>query len=183
MLDGQIYDQPSPEKRDPTFNITGWTSSYTGDMIPAEQMREWVDCTVARIKSLGPSRVLEIGCGSGLLLCRIAPGSDVYVGADFSQKVVAQLEALTRSRKELAHVVVKRRTADNFEGIEGQSFDTVVINSVAQYFPSIDYLVSVLQGRLMLLQPEEGSSSGTCAACRCSRRFTRQFSSIWLPTR
>jgi microcystin synthetase protein McyA len=28
---------------DPSFNITGWNSSYTGEPIPAEEMRVWVD--------------------------------------------------------------------------------------------------------------------------------------------
>ena len=141
----QTYDQPSPDRLDPTFNITGWTSSYTGEMIPAEQMREWVDSTVARIESLGPNRVLEVGCGTGLLLCRIAPKCDLYVGADFSETALSQLRKLIASREELSRVVLERRTADNLEGIEEQSFDTIVINSVAQYFPSIDYLMSVLR--------------------------------------
>jgi ubiquinone/menaquinone biosynthesis C-methylase UbiE len=110
-------------------------------MIPAEQMREWVDCTVARIESLGPRRVLEIGCGTGLLLCRVAPKCDLYVGTDFSETALGRLRGLIVSSQELSNVVLKRRMADNFEGIEEQSFDTVVINSVAQYFPSIDYIL------------------------------------------
>src|SRR6202035_4644625 len=51
---------------DPTFNIVGWDSSYTGQPIAPEDMREWVDFTVQRIRSLAPRRVLEIGCGTGL---------------------------------------------------------------------------------------------------------------------
>src|SRR5581483_5152725 len=50
-------------EEDPTFNITGWNSSYTGQPYPAEHMREWVDNTVERILALAPRRVLEIGCG------------------------------------------------------------------------------------------------------------------------
>nr|QEO74373.1 condensation domain-containing protein [uncultured bacterium] len=145
VLYEQTYDQPAPDSLDPTFNITGWTSSYTGEMIPAEQMREWVDSTVARIESLGPNRVLEIGCGTGLLLCRIAPKCELYVGADFSEAALSRLRTLITSREELSRVVLQRRMADDFDGIEAQSFDTVVINSVAQYFPSIEYLVSVLR--------------------------------------
>ena len=48
-------------------------------------MREWVETTVARILALQPRRVLEIGCGTGLLLYRIAPHVERYVGTDFSQ--------------------------------------------------------------------------------------------------
>ncbi|HEX7243528.1 MAG TPA: amino acid adenylation domain-containing protein, partial [Longimicrobiaceae bacterium] len=34
---------------DPTLRLTGWNSSYTGEPIPQEEMREWVDRTVERI--------------------------------------------------------------------------------------------------------------------------------------
>ncbi|NDD30893.1 MAG: amino acid adenylation domain-containing protein [Proteobacteria bacterium] len=39
---------------DLTFDITGWNSSYTGQPIPADEMREWVDATVARIREVMP---------------------------------------------------------------------------------------------------------------------------------
>jgi len=61
-----------------TFNITGWDSSYTGQPIPAEEMRVWVESTVDRIKALRPKSVWEIGCGTGLLLFRVAPGTERY---------------------------------------------------------------------------------------------------------
>ncbi|HHO59294.1 MAG TPA: amino acid adenylation domain-containing protein, partial [Thiotrichales bacterium] len=50
---------------DLTFNLTGWNSSYTGEPIPVEEMREWVEATVSRIAALKPQRALEIGCGTG----------------------------------------------------------------------------------------------------------------------
>ena len=40
----------------------------------AAEMREQVDATVARIRALRPQRVLEIGCGTGLLLFRAGAG-------------------------------------------------------------------------------------------------------------
>ncbi len=83
MLYAETYSQPATAP-DPTFNIVGWNSSYTEQPIPAEQMREWVNNQVARILALQPSRVLEIGCGTGLLLFRIAPHCTQYCGTDFS---------------------------------------------------------------------------------------------------
>src|SRR5207247_7148283 len=50
-----VWDEAYSEDdsvRDPTFNISGWKDSYTGLPIPAEQMRDWVENTVAHILSL-----------------------------------------------------------------------------------------------------------------------------------
>ena len=59
----EIYSQGSAAA-DPTFNITGWTSSYTGQPIPQSEMEEWVDCAIERMLALQPQRVLEVGCGT-----------------------------------------------------------------------------------------------------------------------
>ena len=81
-------DERRDEAADPTFDIAGWNNSYTGEPIPADEMREWVDETVSRIRSLAPRRVLEIGCGTGLLLFRVAPGAARYVGIDVAQSAL-----------------------------------------------------------------------------------------------
>ncbi len=146
----ETYNQTSGQE-DPAFNITGWNSSYTGQPIPAEHMREWVDHTLGRIQSLKPQRVLEIGCGTGLLLLQIAPKCEKYLATDFSQKAISRLEQITQGR--LPQVSLSQREGNNFEGIGAGEFDTVVINSVAQYFPSIEYLIEVLEGAANAVAP------------------------------
>ena len=37
-------------------------------------------------------RVLEIGCGTGLLLSRIAPSCEKYFGTDISKEAIAYLK-------------------------------------------------------------------------------------------
>ncbi|MDH3317904.1 MAG: methyltransferase, partial [Gammaproteobacteria bacterium] len=138
---------------DPAFNIRGWNSSYTGLPIPAEEMREWVEATVARIAGCGPRRVLEIGCGTGLLLARLAPACEVYVGTDFSATALEHARKLMAARKDLSHVELSQRLADDFSDIEPGSYDTVIINSVTQYLPSIAYLKEVLEGAVAALRP------------------------------
>ncbi|HEC83828.1 MAG TPA: acyltransferase domain-containing protein, partial [Thioploca sp.] len=44
-------------------------------------------------------------------------------------------------------------SADNFEDIKPGEFDTVIINSVVQLFPSIDYLVDVLEKAIKVMKP------------------------------
>ncbi|MFN6272726.1 MAG: amino acid adenylation domain-containing protein, partial [Microcystis sp.] len=144
----ESYSKPQPQIEDPTFNISGWNSSYTGQAIPAAEMQEWVDQTVSRI--LGnqpPQRVLEIGCGSGLLLFRVAKHCQEYWGADYSAATINNLEHLCSTIEGLeGKVKLLHRTADDFTGIPQATFDRVVINSVVQYFPSVDYLLQVIAG-------------------------------------
>ncbi|NJL41114.1 MAG: amino acid adenylation domain-containing protein [Leptolyngbyaceae cyanobacterium SM1_4_3] len=106
-----------PGVQNSEFNITGWNSSYTGEPIPLEQMQEWVSDRVQQILALKPKRVLEIGCGTGLLLFQIAPHCQQYVGTDFStvslESIQHQLAALDLPQVKLLH-----RTATDFEGID-----------------------------------------------------------------
>lgn len=127
------------------FNISGWNSSYTRQPIPAEEMREWVDETVKSILALHPREALEIGCGTGLLLLRIAPRCKRYVATDFSAAVLQRIrEQFAQGGGSWDGVSLFERAADNFEAFEPRSFDTVILNSVVQYFPSVGYLTRVL---------------------------------------
>uniref|UniRef100_UPI003B3A4898 amino acid adenylation domain-containing protein n=1 Tax=Longimicrobium sp. TaxID=2029185 RepID=UPI003B3A4898 len=138
------------EGDDPTLALRGWNSSYTGEPIPAEEMRGWVEDTVDRILALRPERVLEVGAGTGLLLFRIAPHTQAYVGTDFS---AVALEHIRRNAGSLPQVSLAQREGDQLGDYAGAGFDVVIVNSVAQYFPDLDYLLRVLDGAAAALRP------------------------------
>jgi natural product biosynthesis luciferase-like monooxygenase protein len=137
---------------DPTFNIAGWNSSFDGAPIPEAEMREWVSRTTERILALGPKRVLEIGCGTGLYLFRVAPHCEHYCGVDLSPTALARIAEQLGPLK-LPQVSLREKPADDFSGLEPGSFDTVVINSVIQYFPDVDYLLKVIEQAFAVLAP------------------------------
>jgi len=128
-----------------TFNTIGWNSSYTDTPLPEIEMLEWVENAVNQILSLKPKRVLEVGCGTGLLLSRIAPHCQAYWGTDFSEEVIKHLNVLKEEITSLKHVELLKREASNFEGIKEGYFDVIILNSVIQYFPNTNYLKEVLQ--------------------------------------
>ena len=151
MLYNETYDRPAVES-DPTFNIVGWNSSYTNQPIPAEQMRDWANNQAAQILALQPSRVLEIGCGTGLLLFQIAPRCTQYCGTDFSAISLNYIQQHL-ANQQLANVTLLQKMATDFAGVETAAFDAVILNSVVQYFPNIDYLVQVLEGAVKATAP------------------------------
>jgi amino acid adenylation domain-containing protein len=137
---------------DATFNISGWNSSYDGKPIPPEQMRVWVETTAERILALKAKRVWEIGCGTGLLLFRIAPKTEFFRGTDVSPAAIDFLQKqLHRREMRLANVAVDCKAAHEFDGVK-EKFDAVVVNSVIQYFPNLDYLMGVINGALEVVE-------------------------------
>ena len=151
----ETYEHSAAE--DPTFDIGGWNRSSDGAPLPAAEMAEWVETTVGRILAFEPEQLLEIGCGTGLLLYRVAPEVERYVATDLSRRAIAELERQLPARG-LDHVKLVHAPADRLEaladGDEGRAaFDTVVINSVAQYFPGPDYLEAVVRTALDHLAP------------------------------
>jgi amino acid adenylation domain-containing protein len=147
----RTYSQGQDSLADLTFNITGWNSSYTRQPIPAPEMREWVEKTVSRILAFRPEQALEIGCGTGLLLSRVAKHCLEYWATDYSQMAIQYVERVCSAVEGLEKVKLRCQTADNFEGIAQHTFDTIVLNSIIQYFPSVDYLLEVLKGAINVI--------------------------------
>lgn len=139
------YDEENKNNDD--FNIVSWKSSYSGNDFSKDEMKIWVDTTVNRILELNPSKVLEIGCGTGLLLSRVAKHCNKYVGCDFSQKAISYVNnVLIKRDKDLRNAEVYLSSAEDLKVSE--KFDTVVINSVVQYFPNASYLINIIKNSI-----------------------------------
>jgi amino acid adenylation domain-containing protein len=152
LIYDQLYSQPAATAPAAAqgFHIVGWNSSYTGRPIPAAEMRAWLDDTLARIRERPAPRILEIGCGTGMLLLALAPGCARYVGTDLSEVALADVRRQLGSAA--AHVELRHQRAHDLDGLDGP-FDLVVLNSVVQYFPGVDYLLAVLEGVLPRVAP------------------------------
>lgn len=137
-----LYQQGDPAE--PEFDIRGWHSSYTRKLLADEEMRDWVDQTVASIRRLGARSTLEIGCGSGLLLHRLAPTCDRYLATDFSAAALKRLVRQVGERGLGDIVELRHAPAHDLSSVSGE-FDAVVLNSVIQYFPTAAYLTDVLE--------------------------------------
>ncbi|WP_033017998.1 AMP-binding protein, partial [Streptomyces rimosus] len=131
-----------------------WTSSYDGSPIPLTEMHEWRAAAVEGIRRLAPRNVLELGVGNGLILSRVAPHCAAYWGTDFSAAAVETLRERVAERDDLrGRVELRAQPAHDTTGLPEGFFDTVVVNSVAQYFPDARYLTDVITKALALLVP------------------------------
>lgn len=121
----------------------GWRSGPENRPIPVAALSEWLDGSVNRILAETPGSLLEIGCGSGLLGRRLLPALRSYVGIDVSER---GLEMFRAALKETGHcpVSLHRLPAHEATRAANDDTDTVVMNSVVQYFPDEHYLREVL---------------------------------------
>jgi cyclopropane fatty-acyl-phospholipid synthase-like methyltransferase len=114
----------------------------------ASQASTW-DETCRRIRLLHPRRILEIGASCGELMKRIAPCCESYFVLDHSRQVVDRLTELCQSSVELQHVIVRNADAGSWN--LNEKFDLVILNSVAERFPTRRYLESCIRRALDVL--------------------------------
>jgi amino acid adenylation domain-containing protein/thioester reductase-like protein len=141
----------------PLMNTIGWDSSYTKKPIPIEEMEAWVDEKVEKISQLKPKKILEIGCGTGMLLFRLAKECALYVGTDIAKKGLDWIsQTLPQTTIDPTKVRLFQCSALDFSHFEDECFDLVILNSVVQYFPSLEYFLDVLRKASSVLT-ENGS--------------------------
>jgi amino acid adenylation domain-containing protein len=156
---GNVYDEiyslsDGYSTIDPAISLRAWSDSYDNRPLREDEILESVNRTAERILSLRPRRVLEIGCGTGLLLFRIAPLCTSYCGTDLSGVAIERIQRQGEvGNGRLANVALLRRDALDFAGFEPGSFDAVILSLVVQHFPGMDYLMEVLRGAINVVEP------------------------------
>ena len=144
------YRQSDP--RETRFDTAGWTGKLTGEAIASEDMHAWLSETTARVLALNPQRVLEIGCGTGMVLFQLLDHIAHYTGIDLSAAALEKIRNTLRP-DERHKVDLEQKAAHELDDLTGGPFDTILLNSVAQYFPDSAYLQRVLVSASQKLAP------------------------------
>lgn len=166
-----LYEASTSPERE-LLDFTGWSQTASGEAIPPDEMRAWLNDTIDVIMSLRPKRILEIGSGLGLIALSLSNRVDDYVATDIS---AAALDTLIGKA---AFHGLKLRTSQaagaEVAGIfAGESFDVIVINSVAQYLSGYDELHGLIRSLVPVLDPRGAFFVGDVRDLRKSDRFYR----------
>lgn len=152
IFDHNVYADLNATNFDPLFNTSGWLSSYDGSAISETEMRVWANDIVSQILELKPQNVLEIGYGTGMLAFAIAPHCGSYFGTDISENSLSYVREQISTHAKYSHMKLRQQEADDFSGFSEGQFDCIILNSVVQYFPNIQYLLKVIEGCLRILK-------------------------------
>lgn len=159
---GEVYDWTYTRAdawHDPELDLSGWRASDTGRPLPVEHMREWIGHTVELVHSTEPRWILELGCGTGLLMYRLRDRVRGYVGTDVAAAAVAALRAGARPGTAFVRAAAHEGTAPAVRealaevGAPDGRPDCVLLNSVTQCFPGVGYLRAVLEDAIGLVAP------------------------------
>ncbi|RAK86365.1 nonribosomal peptide synthase [Aspergillus costaricaensis CBS 115574] len=153
LFDKNIYDPSCLCSSKLGRDFVGWKSMYTGALIDTAEMSEWLDDAIDALLDGGPpGHVFEIGTGTGMILFNITAGLESYTALEPSSTAVDFVRAAVTTVPGLqGKVRLEKGTADNISNLDGpNSVDVAVINSVAQYFPSPEYLLKVVEDLVCL---------------------------------
>ncbi|KAF9467529.1 hypothetical protein BDZ94DRAFT_1305172 [Collybia nuda] len=130
-----------------------WASMLDGKPINQFEMDGWLDDTVSQIAAHPTDRLLEIGIGTGQIALRVAESVTSYVGTDISRPSLAYLQRQVQKRGLSSKVSLHSGPAHALSALGYSNISLAVINSVVQYFPSAEYLTSVISELAGIMSP------------------------------
>ncbi|HMQ67796.1 MAG TPA: non-ribosomal peptide synthase/polyketide synthase, partial [Ignavibacteria bacterium] len=153
LYDTEYSQTEDIEIEDVEFNIIGWNDSFTGGIIEPEEMRAWRDDIVDVILSEKPVNVLEIGSGTGLIYYELAEKVKKYIGTDFSRSSMDQIrKQISKGLRNYCETDLRIVSAHEIEISDDENIDTVILNSIVQYFPGEDYMDQVIGKGISVLK-------------------------------
>ncbi len=143
------------ETADDAISGGGWRSAITGEWLSEWVMQDYANNVRAKLAPhlMPDSRVLEIGCGSGLTLFALAPLVGSYFATDLSAAMIGTAAAGAQQRG-LDQIRFLHLAAHELKNLGENEFNTVILNSVVQSFNGYGYLRQVIAEALALCANE-----------------------------
>ncbi|WP_017498607.1 non-ribosomal peptide synthetase, partial [Flavobacterium sp. WG21] len=135
------------------INDYGWKSSYTNEAFSEKEMQEYIDNFSSKLSPYlsDSTKILEIGCGHGLVLFNLVHKVGYYLATDLSP-IILDKNSIRLKRENITHVESMAIAAREIDQIQKSNyFDVIVCSSVVHYFPDTHYLEEVISKALSLI--------------------------------
>ncbi|HEX8333693.1 MAG TPA: amino acid adenylation domain-containing protein, partial [Segetibacter sp.] len=150
-----VYDTEyanSDPNVDEELDFEIWKDSFTGKAIEVAQMSEWLQDIVKVILCENAGNILEIGCGTGLVYYQLVDKIKKYVGTDFSHASIKKIQSrISKGERDYRNAQFQVAAAHEINLSIQDKFDTIILNSIIQYFPGEDYMNDVINKSINLL--------------------------------
>jgi amino acid adenylation domain-containing protein len=132
----------------------GFVSAYSGDSFSSAEVDEYVQHVKGLVEPYinEQSTVIEIGCGSGLLMYPLAAQCAQYIAIDPSG-VTQQKNAARIAADHITNIQLLTGYAHELPDWVKEKADVVLIASTAQFFPGLQYLRQTVAQAIALLKP------------------------------
>jgi len=130
-----IYDEIALKYNDP-ISMSGYL--INGNPISIEYFIDWFNYIQSNINIVKDSKIIDVGCGSGIFLEFFQQISNNIYGIDTS------LNQIQKAKELVPNANFNNGDALNF-GFDDCTFDLIFCNSVFLLFESLDYAQNVLQ--------------------------------------
>ncbi len=118
------------------------------------EIEEWQNKTLAVIRNFDLTNTLEIGVGAGLLMFSLLGDVKKFTGMDFSKTVIEHHRTNRLLQKPTHNVALYHLSANQITQLPSKStYSTIIMNSVSQNLPDIEYFEDVLEQSFDKLAP------------------------------
>ena len=134
----------------------GWKSDFDAVPCPQGELAQMAAAVLEKCGLTGNQtnnldcKVLDVGSGSGAVAHALVGAASEYAAIDLARNELSRLSCLSVPTT----VSVRRMEAADIRFLEGQTFDAVVLNGVAENFHGYNYLRKVLSHAVELLAPQ-----------------------------
>jgi cyclopropane fatty-acyl-phospholipid synthase-like methyltransferase len=125
------------------INLNGFDKSPNA--LTSEKFNELAEFTIKQISIEDNSRILEIGCGSGAFIKAINNVSNCKTFGIEPSKSLIKI-----AREYLPNTLLWNMEAKGISSIP-EKFDLIIMHSIIQYFPNLEYLQCVIKDSKKLL--------------------------------
>ncbi len=130
----------------------GWLNSYTGEPFTRQEMDEYGQNIVLKLSPYinNDTRILEVGCASGISMFNLAPKAGFYYGTDLSE-VIIEKDRIEAGKRGINNIKLQSLPAIEVDKVTEKDFDIVIMNSVIQCFDGYNYLRDVIRKSVCLM--------------------------------
>lgn len=137
-----------------TYEINDYVlnNSYTAEPFTREEVQQYIDNFTTKLSPYidQSTKVLDIGCGHGLVMSSIAPQVKYYLATDLSQIILEK----NKEQYDLNNVEYQHVSASQISLVKEKEFDLVVVNNVVHFFPDNFFLEKMIKDAIQVLKDE-----------------------------